>query len=130
MNRLSMKRFLVFVLVLSLAISICEAQSFDRPSPPKTGRGATHKGPLRHKEVKVKKPKSITKAQKKSEAKEKKHKKDYANYVKENQKRSIEIQTPEVQNRMKQNMKDSNNSYKMKKKHTSSKSKKAGQKYR
>jgi hypothetical protein len=130
MNRLSVKKFLIFLFVLSFAFSVCEAQSFDRPSAPKQGRGAAHKGPMRHKQVKVKEPKSVSKAKKKTEASERKHKKDYAKFVKANQKRSIEIQSPEVQDRMKQNMKDSNNRYKMKKKSVSSKSRKAGQKYR
>jgi hypothetical protein len=57
-------------------------------------------------------------------------KKDYDKYVKENQKRSIAIQTPEVKERMKQNLKNSDTSYKAKQKHTAARTKKAGRKYR
>lgn len=74
-------------------------------------------------------PKAAVKAKKKQEAKEKKKKKDYAEYVKGNQKRSIEIQTPEVQERMKQNVKDANSKYKARKKSNANRTKKAGRKY-
>ena len=58
------------------------------------------------KQVKVKEPRSVTKAKKKQEANERKLKKDYAASIKRSQKRTIEIQTPEVQARMKQNQND------------------------
>lgn len=74
-------------------------------------------------------PKGAVRAKKKQEAKKKKEKKDYANYVKENQKRSIEIQTPEVQERMKQNVKDANSRYKTKKKTNINRTRKTGRKY-
>lgn len=74
-------------------------------------------------------PKAAKKARKKQEAKKKQQKKDYADFVKANQKRSVEIQTPEVQERMKQNLKDADSKYKNKKKVNTSRTKKAGKKY-
>ena len=74
-------------------------------------------------------PKAARKARKKQEAKEKKQDKEYENFVRNNQKRSIEIQTPEVQERMKQNVKDANAKYKARKKTNASRSKKTGRKY-
>jgi poly-D-alanine transfer protein DltD len=74
-------------------------------------------------------PKAAKKARLKQAAKDKKLKKDYEKFVKNNQKRSIEIQTPEVQARMKQNQKDANSQYKAKKKNNSTRTRKAGRKY-
>ena len=54
----------------------------------------------------------------------------YEAYIKESKKRSYEIQTPEVQERMKANRKESDLRYKSKKKKISDQSKKAGRKYR
>jgi hypothetical protein len=50
--------------------------------------------------------------------------------VKKSQKRTLDIQTPEVKERMKQNQKDSEAKYKSKKKNSSSSTKKAGRKYK
>jgi hypothetical protein len=129
MNYLSVKRFLIFSLIFSFSVTVCEAQSFNRPSAPKQQKTAS-KGPLKSKKVKVKGPKSVEKAKKKQAAKDKKLKKDYEKLVLENKKRAIEIQTPEVKKRMKQNVKDSDARYKAHKKNNSSGSKKAGMKYR
>jgi hypothetical protein len=70
------------------------------------------------------------KAKRMQEAKLRKQKRDYGKFVESSRKRSIEIQTPEVQTRMKQNNKNAEANYKMKKKKTASKSRKAGRKYR
>ena len=129
MNSLSIKKFLIFSLFFSLSVSVCQAQSFDRP-PAHRLQNHSRKGALRSKTIKVREPKAVEKAKNKAEAKEKKDKKAYAKSVKENQKHSIEIQTPEVKERMKQNIKNSNASYKAKKKNNLSRSKKSGRKYR
>lgn len=78
----------------------------------------------------IRKPVSAEKARKKAEAKEEKRKKDGEKYIKENRERSLEIQTPEVRERMQQNVKDANARYKAKKKNNASRTKKAGRKYR
>jgi hypothetical protein len=130
MNSLSLKRIFIAALILSISFSSYEAISFITPSLQKSSGGALQRGPQKPKKTKTRNPKSAAKAIKKSEAKERKKKKDYANYVKENQKRSIEIQTPVVQKRMKQNIKDSNSNYKRKNKSNTTRTKKAGRKYR
>lgn len=86
--------------------------------------------PQKKKKGKVARPKSAIQVQKEADKKEKQQKKNYAKFVKENQKRSIEIQSPEVKERMKQNVKNSNANYKAKKKNNAARSKKAGKKYR
>lgn len=127
MNSLSVKRILASVLVVLMSLSVCEAQSFNWSAG--SGPIKSAKGPIKSKQAKVKKPKSVTKAKKKADAKDKKRRKVSADYIKENQKRSIKIQTPEVQQRMKQNVKDANANYKAKKKNNSTRTRKAGQKY-
>ena len=83
-----------------------------------------------NKEVIVKQPRAAVRAKKKQEAKDRKIKKDYTKSIKDSQKRTIEIQTPEVQARMMQNQKDSQIRDKMKKKKVKSSTKNAGKKYK
>jgi len=130
MNSLSVKKILVALALVFFTVSVCDAQTFDRSPAPKQNRNIAHKGPIKQKEVKVKGPKAAQRAQKKQEAKDKKLKDDYKKFVKNNQKRSIQIQTPEVQERMKQNIKDANASYKSKKKSSASRTKTGGRKYK
>lgn len=80
--------------------------------------------------VKLNKPMSAKQAMKKQEANDRKLKKEYEDFVKENQKRSFEIQTPEVQARMKQNQKDAKTRYKAKNKNNSTATRKAARKYK
>jgi hypothetical protein len=70
------------------------------------------------------------KAKRQQDKKLRKQKRDYGKFVEGSRKRSIEIQTPEVQERMKQNNKNADANYKIKKKKTAAKSRKAGRKYR
>ncbi|HZL76329.1 MAG TPA: hypothetical protein VFB97_01385 [Bacteroidales bacterium] len=130
MNKLPFRRLIISLLILALAVPMCQAQSFDRPSAPSQQKSSSHKGPLKHKTVKIKGPKAVEKSKKDQEAKQGKLKKDYGKYVKENQKRSIEIQSPEVKARMKQNIKDADASYKTKHKNSASRTRRAGNKYR
>ncbi len=129
MNSLSLKRLLIALLALSFAFSVIEAQPSGK-AVPRQGKAGMNKAPQKSRQARIKKPKSVFSAKKQAAIKEKKKKRDYANYVKANQKRSIEIQTPEVQQRMKQNIKDANSNYKNKKKNNSARTRKAGQKYR
>jgi hypothetical protein len=130
MNILYFRKFLLFAVVLSCSIVICEAQSFDRPPAPKQSKRISTRGPLKTKTVKVKGPKAVERAKKEQVNKDKKRKKDYERYVRENQKRSIAIQTPEVQARMKNNIKDADTKYKTKKKKSTSTTRRAANKYR
>jgi hypothetical protein len=130
MNILSFKKLFLFTVILSCCVTVCEAQSFARPPAPKQNKRISAKGPLKTKTVKVRGPKAAERAKKQQEAKDKKRKRDYEKYVKENQKRSIAIQTPEVQARMKNNIKDANNKYKARKKKSTSTTRRAANKYK
>ncbi len=70
------------------------------------------------------------KAQKKADAKEKKKKKAIKDGSKATQKRTYEIQTPEVQARMKQNKKNAAARDKAKKKNNKSRTKRGAKKYK
>jgi hypothetical protein len=130
MNNLPSKRIIISLLALSLTVPVCQAQSFSRPSAPKQ-QNSSSKGPLKHKKTaKIKIPRAAEKSKKGQEAKQDKLKKDYGKYVKENQKRSIEIQSPAVKARMKQNIKDSDTSYKTKHKNSATHTRRAGKKYK
>ena len=107
-----MKRFFFFIFILYMAISSCNAQIF-------------------HKNVSSKAEKGLfgLKAKKKQEANDRKLKNDYAKSVKRSQKRTIDIQAPEVQARMKQNKKNTEANNRTKKKKFHSGTRKAGKKY-
>ncbi|MFH0842016.1 MAG: hypothetical protein V1903_05275 [Bacteroidota bacterium] len=127
MNRLSSFKSLLFASFFILAAGICY------PMPPEGRTALSNVVPealSQQKKAKLKRPVSAEKAQKKAGARDKARRKDSAKYIEENRKRSIEIQTPEVQERMKQNVKDANARYKAKKKTSSSRTRKAGRKYR
>ncbi len=129
MNSRSFRRLLVFVIAFLFGISVCEAQSFDRPPAHKLQNNRI-KGPRRSRTIKVREPRAAEKAKKQAEANERKKRKDYQEYVMDNKKRSIEIQTPVVRERMKQNFKDADANYKAKKKKNSSRSRESAKKYK
>ncbi|MCX6301132.1 MAG: hypothetical protein NTW82_03020 [Bacteroidia bacterium] len=130
MNRLSAFKYLLAMLVFILAVSVCNAYPVINGNVSGNGSEMVNAPQSRKKKAKIKRPVSAEKAQKAADAKDKKRKKDSEKYIKENQKRSIEIQTPEVQERMKQNVKDADARYKDKKKNSTARTKKAGKKYR
>lgn len=130
MNNLTFKNVLLFVALIFLISASAEAQTNQRSPVPVQGKNAGDRGPKKSKKVKLNGPVSAKKAKKKQEAKDKKMKSDYQDFVKYNQKRSIQIQTPEVQARMKQNIKDADSNYKTKKKNNAARTKKAGKKYK
>ena len=121
-----MRKFFLFLFLLSLATGSCNAQIFHK-NPEKVLFGKSHGN---RKESKVKEPRTVLKAKKKQEANERKLKRDYEKSVKRSQKRTVDIQTPEVQVRMKQNQKDSAARDKAKKKKVKTSTKKAGKKYK
>lgn len=125
MNNLLIRKFLIFLIIMSVGVSVCEAQSSRNPERRLFGKTLG-----RRKEVTVKVPRTVNKAKKKQEAKIKKLKKDYAHFIIKSQKRSVEIQKPEVQSRMIQNQKDSEANYKAKKKKLAAGSKNAARKYK
>src|SRR5450759_4162688 len=125
MNNLTMRKLILLLFVLSLATGSCKALIFHK-NPEKQLFGKSHiskKGP------KVKEPRKVLKAKKKQEANDRKLKKDSEKSVKRSQKRTVDIQTPEVQARMKKNKKDVIIRDKDNKKKVKDGSKRAGKKY-
>jgi hypothetical protein len=130
MNNILMKKFLLIFIISSMVMGTVNAQLFHRNAANKAEKGLFGKSLSKKKQVKVKEPKSVLKAKKEQEANERKLKKDYAASIKRSRKRTIEIQTPEVQARMKQNQIDTKERDKAKKKKIKESSKKAGKKYK
>ena len=123
MNNLSFKKILFIFFVLFIAIGSANAQLFHK-NPEKQLFGKSHR-----KEPKVKEPGTVLKAKKKQETNDRKLQNDYDKNVKQSQKRSIDIQTPEVQSRMKQNKKEYTSRDKNHKKKVRTSTKRAGKKY-
>lgn len=119
-------KIIILLLVLLSAAAICEAQRV-RPSrnPEKQLFGKS----LKKKQVKYREAPSIVRARKKQEARQKQLKKEYDEYVKDQQKRAIEIQSPEVQERMKQNRKETDQIYRERRKKQKENSKGSRGKY-
>lgn len=129
MERTLFKRSLVLLFAFILVFSVCEGQSFDRPPAHKLQKNV-RKRPIRSRTIKIREPRSIEKAKKKTEANERKLKKEYAKYVRDNKKRSLEIQTPAVRERMKQNFKNADARYKSKRKNMIARNRDSAKKYR
>ena len=130
MNNLKMKRLFLLLFILTLATGTANAQLFHRNAARSAEKGLFGKSLSKKKQVKVKEPRSVMKAKKKQEANENKIKKDYAKSIKRSQKRTIEIQTPEVQERMRQNKKNLELRDKERKKIKRNSNIKAGKKYK
>jgi hypothetical protein len=125
MNNLSMRKFFLFLFVLFLAQASANAQIFHK-NPEKQLFGKSHGS---RKEAKVKEPRKVLKAKKKQEANDRRLRNEYDKSVKQSQKRTVDIQTPEVQARMKQNKKDYTRRDRDKKKKIKAASKEARGKY-
>jgi len=125
------KLLVVFTaLILFFGVTLCNAGPVIKSTAFHEGSEMFSSPQSKKKKAKVRKPMSVVKAQRKQAAKEEKLKRDSEKYIKENRKRSIEIQTPEVQERMKQNIRNADSRYKAKKKNTATRTRKAGRKYR
>ena len=129
MKLLSISQLVIFILIFSVGITVCDAQASGNraPKPEKKGLFGLFSGKKSNGKVAPKSPAEIKKEQAK---KKKKEDEDYAKAVKESQKKASDIQTPAVKKRMKQNQKDIKAREKAKKKKDSSSSKKAAQKYK
>jgi preprotein translocase subunit SecF len=125
-----MRKSFFIVLLFSLSISICNAQFFHKKGSRHVEKGLFGKSPGKRKTLKVKGPRTVNKAKKKQEANQQRLKNDYAQSIKRSQKRTIAIQTPDVQERMKQNQKSFAQRDKTKRRKTKSGSSKARRKYR
>jgi hypothetical protein len=125
-----MKKLFLLVFILYLGICQGNGQIFQRNSLNNTEKGSSGKPLHRKKKAKVKEPRSVTRAKKKQEAGDRKNDREYKKYIKWSRKRTIDIQTPEVQARMKNDKKDAASRDKVKRKTVRSGSKKAGSKYK
>lgn len=130
MNRVSFRHLLAFLFIFTIGISVCDAQTRGNRGGKPPGKGifglfSGNKGGS-----KISKPKSVKAVQKEQAKKKKKDDEEYAKSIKESQKRTVEIQTPDVQARMKQNQKDVTDREKIKKKRISSATKKGARKYK
>ena len=118
-------RTVLLIFVFSGSLPVCEAQRASR-NPEKTLFGKSHN----RKQTKIRELPAVRQAKKKQEANERKLDKEYAKYVEENRKHSLAIQTPEVKERMISNRKESEKSYKAKKKRRKENFRKAGMKFK
>jgi hypothetical protein len=123
------RKLFVVMFILSLGILTCNAQILQKKTPRRVEKALFRKSDSNKKEVKVKEPRAVVKAKKKQEANLKKHKDDYDKSVERSKKRTIDIQSPEVQKRMKQDKKATAKREKIKRKNFRANSKKAGKKY-
>ncbi len=126
MTRLSVKKLFLFIFLTSLVIGSCNAQLFHK-DPEKELFGKT-RGIT--KEAKIREPKSVVKAKRKQETNDRRLKRKYEKSVKQSQKRTFDIQSPDVKARMKQNKKDYSKRDREKKKKIRSGTKRAGEKYK
>ncbi len=128
MNVFSGKRILAQVFVLVLAFSSVTGQENKKyvRNPEKDLFGKS----LNNKRVKVREPGRVVRAKKKQAKAQKKKDREYAGYIKRNRARSLEIQTPEVRTRMKQNMKDADANFDNKRKKVEKDSRAAARKYK
>lgn len=115
MKTLTFRSFLVFALSLLLSAGSAGTGYSIKSSSPGIG---------------ILQPRKAKKAQKKQDAREKKKKNAIKDSSKQAQKRSYEIQSPEVQARMKQNRIDAEARNKARKKNNKAGTKKGAKKYR
>lgn len=127
MNRLLI---MLTVLILLSGLQLCNALPVAKVEDGKINNGIVFSPQSKNRKTKIKKPMSVKKAQRLQARKDRKLKRDYEKAIKDNRKRSLEIQTPEVRERMKQNRKDSNSRYKDKRKTNTSRTKKAKRKFK
>ena len=113
----------IFVFVISAAVAQENKRYVRNPEKDLFGKS------LNNKKGKVKESRSVVRAKKKQAASERKKDKQYATYVKRNRTHSLKIQSPEVRTRMKQNRKEADSNYKIKRKRVNENTKKAGRKY-
>lgn len=123
------KEIVLIIILLSLIGSVGEAQIAGTAAAKRIERSLTGTGLKSKKSVKIKQPRKVVKTQRKQAKSEARLKKDYAKYIKLSQKRAIEIQTPEVQKRMKQSKKETVKNNRERRKAVRAATKKASRKY-
>lgn len=123
MNKLYLKSFLLLLLFSTFLMGESNAQLFHK-NPEKQLFGKSRK------EVRIKEPSKAHKAKKAQETKDRKMKKNYDKSIKQSQQRTIDIQSPEVKTRMKNNNKEIVSRDKSHKRKNKSRTKEAGRKYK
>jgi hypothetical protein len=101
----------LILLLLSFSAVESHAQSGKLAKRYSTGGKSSIKGNKKPAKIsttdtKVKEPKAVVRAKKEQEKKQKKLKRDYDKSIEAGKKRQVEIQSPDVQARMKQNKKE------------------------
>lgn len=129
MNKLSIKRIFLILFIISVAVSSGNSQIFKKNASRYPEKGLFVKSLSKKQASKANKPKAVLRAKKNQVANERKLKKDYEKSVNESKKRSIAIQTPEVQARMRQDKKDAAARDRAKKKKIRTSNKKVGKKH-
>jgi hypothetical protein len=129
MNYLYLRRFLLLLFFTFLVIGTCSAQSSYKSNSKNPEKGLFGKTVGNKKKVRTKEPRTVHKAKREQEKNEKRLKKEYAQSVKRSRQRTYDIQSSEVQVRMKQNQKDTALRDKEKKKNAKASTKKGGKKY-
>jgi hypothetical protein len=133
MNSLIIRKFCIILFFLVLTFTQANAQIFHKnPEKKLFGKTIGNK-----KKEKVSEPRLVSRARKKQEATKKKQEaakkkldKEYEKSIKKSRKRTFDIQTTEVQERMKQDQKNIADRDKGKKKKSKRSTKKAGKKYK
>lgn len=129
-----MKNHLIFGLFL-LAIFVMPIMSADIIRPVKSSeysvpvKALMNWPPKKNRDVKIKKPRAVTKAEKEQKAREKRLDREYKEFVEASRKRAYDIQSPEVKERIKANRKETAVKYKMKKKSNIKNTSRANRKY-
>lgn len=128
MKSFTAKEVILIVMTLFLTISFCEAQKNN--SGVKNRERTLFGKSLKTKTVRYRESPSVVRAKKKQEANLRKLDKEFEDYVKQNRKRAVEIQSPEVRERMIDNRKEADLKYKAKKKRLNKAAKKIRKKYK
>jgi len=125
-----MRKILLFSLSVVLLVFLGTAAAEAQQRPRTRGKSPEKALFSKKRKVQVVESRGVRKKKKEQQKKEEKLKKEYNDFVKQSKKRAFQIQSPDVQARMKQNEKDIAVREKQKKKQTSSATKKAARKYK
>ena len=124
------RRFFFLLFLTSFTVGRCNAQFLHEPVAKNDGKGFFSKLFGSKNRVRVRESRRVIKAKKKQEANKRRLDKKYAEIIKNSRQRAFDIQTPEVQTRMKHNKLDVIKREKEKKRYVRKSNKKAGKKYK
>ncbi len=125
--------FLIIILVMlisSESSAVAQTSIFDRWKARKTEKKISGSKRKVQKEKKIREPRAVTKAKKEQAKREANLKNDYKKIVEENKKRHFDIQSEDVQERMKENEKEIKAREKEKRKAARKAGRKARKKYK